>query len=109
MDPGELKDRIPFLKKKDSDALDFTDDGYKQYKTIWAKVKYMSTKETFKSDASNVLKVVNLIIRARNDITNNMRFLLDGMQYEIKGIRPFDKRKMYLIVTGELNKNERPG
>ncbi|GKX29014.1 hypothetical protein SH1V18_14940 [Vallitalea longa] len=106
MDPGELNTRIPFLKKKESDTLDLSNDAYELYKNIWTKVKYMSAKETFTSDANNVLNRVNLVIRTRKDIKNDMRFLLDEVPYEIKGIRPLDKRKMYLLVTGEIIKHE---
>lgn len=107
MNPGELNTRVPFLTKADSNTLNLSDDAYQPYKTIWAKVKYVSSKETFSAMANNSLNVVNLIIRTRTDISNDMRFEVDNMQYDIKGIHPYDKRKMYLQITGELIKHER--
>ncbi len=106
MNPGKLNNRILFLKKKEGSTLDFSDDAFESYKTIWATVWYVSAKETFNAMANNSLNVVNLIIRTRKDIANDMRFELDSMQYDIKGIRPYDKRRMYLLITGELRKHE---
>lgn len=108
MSPGEMKDRITFQTKNTPSGavVDLSDDNYVDYKSTWAKVEYASVKEMFKSDADNIVNTLKFIIRYRTDIKNDMRVFFDDDSYEIKGIRPLDRKKMYLLIVGELVQHE---
>lgn len=105
---GQMRDRIKFLNKKQQTGavINLSDNNYEPYKTVWSKVEYVSSKEIYSTNANNTLNVVKFIIRYRTDIKNDMRIEFDNDTYEIKGIRPLDTKKMYLMVIGELIKHE---
>ncbi len=108
MNPGKLKDRITILKpiENSSAVKSLSNNAYEPHKTIWSKVEYVSSKEIFSANANNTLNVVKFIVRYRKDIKSNMRIQHDENIYEIKGIRPLDTKKMYLLITGEVVEHE---
>ncbi len=103
-----MKHKITIQQKNDvsSFVVDLSDQNYTNYKTIWAKVEYTSVKEIFKAEADTVVNTLKFVIRYRTDLEDNMRILFNTKHYEIKGIRPLDDTKMYLIIIADLIKHE---
>jgi SPP1 family predicted phage head-tail adaptor len=109
MNPGRMNKRIIILRSSDGNnsfVKPLGNESYVPYKQIWSKVEHVSAKEIFNSKANNTLNVVKFIIRYRKDIKSDMRIKYDSHVYEIKGIRPLDTKKMYLMLIGELIQHE---
>ena len=77
--------------------------GTNEEASLWAYVKPKSSRERFFADQIEYQRSHVVTIRYRDDITNEMRFIFDGREFQIKGtIRP-DERKFYLTFDAEEN------
>lgn len=71
--------------------------------SIWAYVKPVSSRERLYAQQIEYQRSHVVTIRYRDDITQEMRFIFDGREFQIKGtIRP-DERKFYLMFDAEEN------
>lgn len=104
-----LDKKVVFMKRKkgtNAYVQKLSDDSFEIYKDAYASVEYISSKEVYLANANNMINVVKFITWYRKDIMPDMRIHYDGGIYKIKGQRPLDKNKTYLLITGELIKHE---
>ena len=101
---GAMRHRIFFQKltSAPNGQGGFT-EAWANHKEVWASVKPVKTKERNFSEQIQYQRTHEVIIRFRNDITQDMRFKFDGRTFEIKGVRRKDERKYYLIIDAEEN------
>lgn len=74
-------------------ALHEIEKNWSTVATIWANVEPMKTDEAFDADKVNARTVINVMTRARNDLTTSMRLVYAGANYEITGVSPYDARR----------------
>jgi len=99
MDPGRLRDRITFQKKKKQDGpVIKMDNDYEDYDTVWSEVRYLRGRNFYTARAANIKTDVEFIVRHRTDLDETMRIRCNNEIYNIDGILPLDNRKMYLII-----------
>ena len=98
MNPGEMRDRITLRVKTVQTGPIMILDDYEDYKTIWAKAKYLSGRNFYAARAANIKTDVEFIIRYRTDLDETMRIKFNNEFYNIEGILPLDNSKTYLVV-----------
>ena len=84
---GELCHRIRIEKEtspRDDDG-NILDPVWTTHATLWAKVTWLSVKDTLVAQANNSEIVARCKIRKRSDIDKTMRVVYDGKIYSITG------------------------
>lgn len=71
--------------------------------TVWGEVTPAKTYERFFSQQIQYQRTHQVIIRYRDDLTQEMRMLFDSRIFQIKSIRKPDERKYFLIIDLEEN------
>ena len=101
---GDLRHRITFQ------TLSRTPDGqggfvesWSDLVTVWARVKPVSSREKLYGQRLIYQRSHEVIIRHREDVNQEMRFLYDGRTFQVKGARAPDERRFFLIVDAEEN------
>ena len=87
MNAGELCHRIRIEKKtqvRDEDG-NFLEPTWQTHSALWAKVTWLSVKDTLTAQANNSEVVARCKMRKRNDIDTTMRVVYDSKIYSITG------------------------
>lgn len=61
----------------------FASESWADVVTVWAQVTYKSGREYFQADKTNAQVVKLFRIRYRSDLTNKMRIVYEGRNYDI--------------------------
>lgn len=69
--------------------------------TVWAYVRPTSARERQFAEQIQYQRSHEVIIRHRDDVTQEMRFTFDSRIFQIKGVRRPDERKFFLIIDAE--------
>ena len=77
-------------------ALDWTTVA-----TVWGDLRDLSSRERLAAQQLESDIAVAITIRHRTDITSAMRATVDGVNYQIRGVRDPDGRKSMLILDCE--------
>lgn len=101
---GKLRSRITFetLSRSDDDQGGFT-ETWTELVTVWAHVRPVSSRERFFSDQIQYQRSHEVVIRHRDDITQEMRFTFDSRTFQIKGVRSPDEKGFWLVIDAEEN------
>ncbi|WAW14750.1 phage head closure protein [Peptostreptococcus equinus] len=75
-----------------------------EYKSLWAEVKEMRGAEKLDAGITQSTKVIKIVIRYRNDITENNIIKYNDIEYEIESIVELG-RKQYLEIMARYTKN----
>ncbi|SDL20412.1 phage head closure protein [Natronincola ferrireducens] len=98
---GEMRERINFKKKKETDGPVQNLTDYDDYCTVWAKVDYLKGKKLWSAKAANVETNAEFVIRYRKDIAADMLINFDNKDFEITSIAPLDIKRTYLVIYGK--------
>ena len=104
MNPGRLKDRITFQKKKKQEGPVTNLDDYEDYISLWSEARFLRGGSFYAARAANLKTEIEFIIRYRTDLDEKMRikyippFSTHDKFYEIEGILPLDNNRMYMII-----------
>lgn len=101
---GDLRHRVTFqtLSRVSDNQGGFT-ESWSNLAEVWAFIKPVSSKERLFGQRLQYQRSHEVIIRFRNDITQEMRFLFDNRIFQIKGTRASDERKFFLTIDAEEN------
>lgn len=102
MNAGELCHRIRIEKKiqgRDENG-NFLEPSWQLHKTLWAKITWLSVKDTLTAQANNSEVVARCKIRKRNDIDTTMRLVYDSKIYSITGepLPDAENGKIYMTL-----------
>ena len=101
---GDLRHRIAFQTlSRATDGQGGFVETWSDLATVWAFVKPVSSKERLFGQRLQYQRSHEVVIRWRNDITQEMRFLFDSRIFQIKGVRAPDERKFFLMIDAEEN------
>jgi SPP1 family predicted phage head-tail adaptor len=103
---GTLDRRITILQLvKLSDAMGGFEESYTTFATVWGNLKPLRATERYATGMTQNTITTRLLIRYRTDITTDMRAVVDGRTYHIRGILPMGRREGVVLeceeVTGE--------
>lgn len=105
MHAGELRDRIILMKQPiQKGAFKDLNPTYEEYKPLWAKAEYFKVNEVYKNDADNAISIMQFVVRYREDVENNMKVKFKGEFYDVKGARPIEGYKTWLLIICEMVK-----
>lgn len=93
-----LRDKITFQTKAESDGPFQPLDKYEDYISLWAESRFLRGKNFYAARAANVKTDVEFIIRYRTDLDETMRVKHGNEIYNIEGILPLDNNRMYLTI-----------
>ncbi|NHB57022.1 phage head closure protein [Acinetobacter sp. 194] len=99
---GELCHRIRIEKKtqdRDEDG-NFLEPSWQIHTSLWARVTWLSVKDTLTAQANNSEVVARCKLRKRNDIDTTMRVVYDGKIYSITGepLPDAENGKIYMTL-----------
>ena len=109
---GEMRHRIKFEK------LVRTPDGQGGFteewspliagadldsQSLWAQLIPVSSRERLFGERLEYQRSHKVVVRYRNDVTNEMRFIFENRIFQIKGSVSPDERKAYLFIDAEEN------
>lgn len=105
MRPGKLDQRITFqaytLSPDGAGGQTKTWANLTTTPTVWAHAKPVRGTESFSEDRTNATSTVMFTIRNRGDLTDAMRIVWGGVNYNIRDIRRAGSREMYLTIIAE--------
>lgn len=101
LDAGRLRHRI--VIQRNDPAQDLTTgamiDAWTNYATLWAAIEPLSVREFIAASATQSEVSARITIRARNDLTPDMRILHGGKIYSIVGfLRDADSGLEYMTI-----------
>ncbi|USE84340.1 phage head closure protein [Acinetobacter tibetensis] len=79
-----------------------TDPIWTDFKKLWAKVEFLSVKDSINAKAAGSQTTARLKLRKRSDITTEMRVLWDGYTFEIVSPPKPDNLNGKIYMTLEL-------
>lgn len=88
MNAGNFDKRITFQKlnenTKDESGFSLSDDQkWLDYKTVWAMIKTLSSREFYQAGSTQAETNIRFVIRYRTDITSAMRIKYKGRIFDI--------------------------
>ncbi|WP_111860879.1 phage head closure protein [Acinetobacter sp. CFCC 10889] len=101
---GELRHRVTiqhFVEQRD-EYNNLLDKSWTEYKKLWAKVEFLSVKDTLTAKVAGSETTARLKIRKRTDITTEMRVLWKGQIFQIVSPPKPDNENGEIYVTFEL-------
>lgn len=101
---GELRHRVTiqhFIEQRD-EYNNLLDKAWVEYKKLWAKVEFLSVKDTLTAKVAGSETTARLKIRKRTDITTEMRVLWKGQTFQIVSPPKPDNENGEIYVTFEL-------
>lgn len=103
MNPGRLGNRITFQTKMKTEGPITNLDDYQDYKTVWCEINFLRGRNLYAARASNIKTDAEFLIRRRKDLNEKMRIKLiengTNRHFEVESILPFEKDRMFLIVS----------
>ena len=79
-----------------------TDPVWADFKKLWAKVEFLSVKDSINAKAAGSQTTARLKLRKRSDITTEMRVLWDGYTFQIVSPPKPDNENGKIYMTLEL-------
>lgn len=106
---GELCHRIKIQKfTKTYDEYNYPTETWVDYKSLWAKVDFLSVKDTIAAAAAQQSTVARCKLRKRDDIESADRIVFDGRVFSIDGPPMPDNENgkiyMTLMISGGLER-----
>lgn len=99
MKTEELRHKIILQKLTTStNENGFEEEVWEDYLTVWAGVSNLYGREYFEAAALQAEKTVKFTVRFIKDITESMRILFEGKQYNIISIDNIKYRNRYMEV-----------
>ncbi|MFU9047424.1 phage head closure protein [Acinetobacter tibetensis] len=100
----ELCHRVTIQSKiPDYDENNYeTDPIWTDFKKLWAKVEFLSVKDSINAKAAGSQTTARLKLRKRSDITTEMRVLWDGYTFQIVSPPKPDNVNGKIYMTLEL-------
>lgn len=87
MKPGLLRHRITLQKQvKEQDELGQLYENWEDLATVWARVEDSSAKEELEAQREVEATNGTVLLRYRRDVDHTMRFIFDGLIYDIKTV-----------------------
>ena len=106
---GELCHRVKIQKfTKTYDDYNYATETWEDHASLWAKVEFLSVKDTIAASAAQQSTVARCKIRKRNDIESTDRLIFEGRVFSIDGPPMPDNEngKIYctLMLSGGVEK-----
>lgn len=99
IDVGRMNKKITFMEYTDTpDELGQSKQGYEEYKTVWASVEPISSKEIIEAGKYEGEISHRIYIRFRNDITTDMLIKYKDRKFEISA-PPIDTKEEHVLLT----------
>lgn len=76
---------------------------WSDYKTLWAKVDFLSVKDAIQAKAAGSQTIARLKLRKHDDIDSSMRVLFDGQTFQIVSPPKPDNENGRIYMTLELS------
>ena len=76
---------------------------WSDYKTLWAKIDFLSVKDAIQAKAAGSQTIARLKLRKRDDIDSSMRVLFDGQTFQIVSPPKPDNENGRIYMTLELS------
>ena len=76
---------------------------WSDYKTLWAKIDFLSVKDAIQAKAAGSQTIARLKLRKRKDIDSGMRVLFDGQTFQIVSPPKPDNENGRIYMTLELS------
>lgn len=103
---GQLDRRIQFLSRTVTQtATGEPSRSWSSFLTCWAQVEESSGGETITADTPTVTHELLFTVRYRSTITELLRILYNGKNYQITHIEEIERRN-YLKITASIPDNE---
>ncbi len=67
--------------------------------TIWADIRYNNGTQAIKANEEASITQASMRVRARTDITTDMRILANGKLFDIKAILPVKNTRQYMDLV----------
>lgn len=100
---GELCHRVTIQSKTVTyDENNYETETWSEFKKLWAKVEFLSVKDSINAKASGSQTTARLKLRKRSDITTEMRVLWDGYTFQIVSPPKPDNVNGKIYMTLEL-------
>lgn len=94
---GELKHRIALQEQVIvKDELEQEIEIWQEVYKVWAEIKPLSGKEYFKARQTKSEVRVQITIRYKKEVNNQMRVVLDNQVYEIVSVINLEHQNKYL-------------
>jgi len=100
---GELCHRVTIQNKTTTyDEHNYETETWAEFKKLWAKIEFLSVKDSINAKASGSQTTARLKLRKRSDITTEMRVLWDGYTLQIVSPPKPDNENGKIYMTLEL-------
>lgn len=106
MRSGGLRDRVTILKMTTSaDSMGYETESWSTVATVWGELREDKGSESFTNDRPIAFRRGSVFLRYRSDITPKHKLKIDGITWEIEGVRTIDakRRTEGLEVTVRAN------
>ena len=99
MTPGKLDQRVTFqTKTRPPDGMGGATETWVSAATVSAHVRPMRGNETTQGERVVAEGQYRFVVRFRSDVTEAMRIVWNGENYNIRNVRREGSRKMYLDI-----------
>lgn len=103
MNVGKLNRKIVIK----SQSMNQADDGqplneWEPYASPWAHIRFMNGVETMKGDSPTSVAKASIRIRYREDITNAMQVVYNGITYRILAVLPDEAKREHVDLACEV-------
>lgn len=105
MNAGQLNRKITiqsFGTTRDPAGQEIKD--WSPFATPWANIRFLNGVESVKADAEVSVSKASIRIRYRQDITNAMRVVYNGITYQIKAVLPDEAKREHVDLVCEVVK-----
>ncbi|AUX87808.1 head-tail adaptor protein [Acinetobacter sp. ACNIH2] len=100
---GELCHRVTIQNKTSTyDENNYETEMWAEFKKLWAKVEFLSVKDSINAKAAGSQTTARLKLRKRSDITTEMRVLWGGYTFQIVSPPKPDNVNGKIYMTLEL-------
>ncbi len=105
MNAGQLNRKITIQAFGSGvDAIGQPIESWSTFAQTWANIRFLNGVESVKADAEVSVSKASIRIRYRQDITNAMRVVYNGITYEIKAVLPDEERREHVDLVCEVVK-----
>ncbi|MFZ6801931.1 phage head closure protein [Undibacterium sp. Di24W] len=105
MNAGRLNRRITIQSfGTTQDAIGQEIQDWSTFAQPWANIRFLNGVESVKADAEVSVSKVSIRIRYRQDITEAMRIVYNGITYQIKAVLPDEAKRDHVDLACEVVK-----
>lgn len=105
MNAGQLNRKIT-IQALDTgvDAIGQPVNSWTTFAETWANIRFLNGVESVKADAEVSVSKASIRIRYRQDVTNAMRVVGNGITYQIKAVFPDEAKRDHVDLVCEVVK-----